>query len=98
MDFYASRLLLPEEIAAGRVHTADLVFGYSVPRSPAPLAVHDAMLKAARHARSRLGGTLLSAQGRPFDAQEIRQQIIRLVQRLETAGIKPGTTPALLLF
>lgn len=88
----------PEEIAAGRVRTADLIFGFSVPRSPDPLAVHDAMVNAARYAQSRLGGTLLGANNQPFNQEASRAEAQRVVERLASEGMLPGTSLVLSLF
>ncbi len=88
----------PEEIAAGRVQTGDLVFGFSVPRSADPLAVHDAMVNAAQYAQSRLGGTLLDTDGRPFGAEAEREKVEAVVHRMESVGLTPGTDSALILF
>ena len=88
----------PEEIAAGRVHVQDLVFGYQVPRSAAPLLVFDSMMKAAEYAKQRLGGTLLDANGNPLDPAALRSEIAATVERMETARVSPGSHPALRLF
>jgi cell division protein ZipA len=64
---------LPELIAAGKVMTNDLVFSFSVPRSPAPAEVFDEMIKASRYAQSRLGGTILGDEDRPLCKRRSQQ-------------------------
>src|SRR5262249_26109857 len=53
----------PEEIAAGRVHTSDLVFGFSVARTWQPEVVAESMLQAVHYAERRLVGRVLDADG-----------------------------------
>lgn len=80
----------PEDIAAGQVQTADLVFGFSIPRCAAPSSVLNEMVKAVSYAQGRLGGTVLDGQGRTFDKNKMLEEINRVVGHLEKAGIDPG--------
>lgn len=89
---------LPEHVAADRVRTEDLVFGYSVPRSPAPEAVFRAMLQAARYAQHRLGGELLDGSGQPLDDAAALSEIGRVVRLLQSQGFEPGEGKTLYLF
>lgn len=89
---------VPEEIAADRCSAGDLVFGYSIPRSADPLAVFDQMLKAARYAQQRLGGTLVDHQGRELNEIPMREEIAHIADALRAAGIEPGSDAALRLF
>ena len=88
----------PEEIAAGRVFTEDLVFGFSIPRCAAPLEVFEAMTVAVDYARKRLGGEILDPTGKALNAQEVKKQIQSIVEKLVRAGFPPGKEPTLLLF
>ena len=89
---------LPEEIAADRVYTADLVFGFSVPRSAAPQSVFSSMVKAAEYARQRLGGELLDRDGRAFDVGATQKEISAIEQQLNAAGFPPGSHNTLYIF
>jgi len=89
---------LPEEIAADRVHTADLVFGFSIPRSAAPQSVFSSMVKAAEYARQRLGGELFARDGRALDVSATQQEISTIEQRLNAAGFPPGADSTLYIF
>jgi cell division protein ZipA len=89
---------LPEEVAAGRVHVDDLVFGYSVPRSGKPVEVFDSMHRAAEYCRKRLGGTVVDGDGNTVDPTMIREQIVEVVDKLRSAGFEPGVNATLQLF
>jgi len=89
---------LPEEIAADRLHTPDLVFGFSIPRSAAPQSVFSSMVKAAEYARQRLGGELLDRDGRALDVGATQKEISTIEQRLNAAGFSPGLNSTLYLF
>jgi len=89
---------LPEQIAADRVAVEDLVFTFSIPRSPRPLEVFNSLARATEYARSRLGGTLEDGEGRPFDAAPARRRIFTIIDRLKEAGFEPGQHATLLLF
>ncbi len=89
---------LPEEIAADRVRTADLVFGFSIPRSASPRAVFASMLKAAEYARQRLGGELVDNNGKLLDVSAAEKEIDAIEQRLRAAGFQPGAGSTLRVF
>ncbi len=88
----------PEEIAAGRVQTEDLIFGFSIPRSISPDQVLLAMNKSVAYAQSRLGGQILDAEGQPFDLKKEQAQIQEVIDHLNHYGITPGMGDALYLF
>lgn len=89
---------LPERVAAGELHVADLVFVYSVPRCARPVEVFDAMARAVQYCQSRLGGTLMNEEGEPADLAALRAQIAAVADRLHAAGFSPGGDAALQLF
>lgn len=89
---------LPEEIAANRVAVRDLVFGYSLPRSPDPAKIYERMFAAAEYARKRLGGTVVTDADRQPDLNATLNQIRATVKELETLGFSPGTEQALRFF
>ncbi|HEX5106309.1 MAG TPA: cell division protein ZipA C-terminal FtsZ-binding domain-containing protein [Pirellulaceae bacterium] len=89
---------LPEEIAANRVHTTDLVFSLSVPRCAAPVEVFEAMIEAAQYARRRLGGTICDGDGNPADLDALCSDIQKIESYLGEIGIPCGSGTALRLF
>ena len=89
---------LPKWIAAGQLHVDDLVFHYSIPRSPSPVEVFDAMARAVQYAQSRLGGTILDEHRRPADLEVIRRVVAQTEARLRAEGFEPGSDAALRLF
>jgi len=88
----------PEEIAAGRVHTEDLVFGYSIPRCAAPRSVFSSMVSASQYAQQRLGGELLGGDGRAPDIRAVQAEIAAIEERLTAAGFQPGLASTLYIF
>jgi cell division protein ZipA len=89
---------LPEEIAADRVNVEDLVFVFSIPRSPAPLQVFDSMAKAVEYSQKRLGGQIVDEFGSPANLAEMRRQIMEVERQLRDAGFAPGKEGTLRLF
>ncbi len=88
----------PEEIAAGRVQTDDLIFGFSIPRSTAPDQVLEVVNKATEYAQSRLGGRILNENGQPFDIDQEKNKINKILTDLKNNSITPGMDDALYLF
>lgn len=89
---------LPEEIAANRVQTTDLIFSFSVPRSASPIEVFEAMIEAAQYARKRLGGTICDGNGNPADLDALRNDIQSVESYLREIGTPCGSDAALRLF
>jgi len=89
---------LPEEIAANRVAVRDLMFGYSLPRSPDPVTVFERMLAAVHYAQKRLGGTVTSVEGGASSPGVTLQQIRAAVKELNALGFPPGSSEALRFF
>ena len=81
-----------------RVHTADLIFGFSIPRNAAPQSVFSSMVRAAEYARERLGGELLDTNGRALDVGATQKEISTIEQRLNAAGLPPGSHSTLYIF
>lgn len=88
----------PEEIAEGRVHTADLVFGFSVPRTWQPEVVVESMLRAIHYAKRRLGGRVLDGDGSDLSEEKLKAELRGTVTILTQAGFPPGSDDALYLF
>ncbi|MEM7236052.1 MAG: cell division protein ZipA C-terminal FtsZ-binding domain-containing protein [Planctomycetota bacterium] len=90
---------LPEQIAAGETQVDDLVFGYSVPRSPGPLLVFESMKRAPEYAQERLGGRITEPETNgPVDFEYERAAIDKAVRRLKNGGFTPGASSTLQLF
>lgn len=89
---------LPEEVAAGRVHVEDIIFGYSIPRNGDPVAVFSRMAKAAEYAQKRLGGTIVGQDDRPLDSAATLKEIQTITDELTKLGFKPGSDNALRQF
>jgi cell division protein ZipA len=89
---------LPEEIAAGRVHVADLRFEFSIPRCRAPLQVFNAMHKAVEYCQRRLQGQILGEDGKNANIPAIRGRIAEIQGQLQKAGFVPGGHDTLMLF
>jgi cell division protein ZipA len=88
----------PEEIAADRVATEDLIFGFSIPRSTAPIEVFEQMMNAVRYAQQRLGGTILNGNGEPLNERLLKRDIDNVVGTLYAHRLKPGQETTLKLF
>jgi cell division protein ZipA len=86
---------LPEEIAAGTVLVEDLVFVYSIPRSPAPVAVFDAW-GAIDYVKGRLGGEVRDADGETLDVDATRRSIESDAEL--ASRVLPGAPDTLRLF
>jgi len=88
----------PEDVKAGTQNPADLIFGFEVPRSIDPVNIFDAMADAVEYCQKRLGGTLLTAEGQPFDRQQEKEVITKLTDEMNAKGIPPGSPLTLRLF
>lgn len=89
---------LPEQIAAGRLQVNDLVFGFSVPRSVAPLKVFEGMSKAVEYCQKRLGGEVVDEEGAKASLPTIKKRIAEVERELRAAGFEPGKDETLQLF
>lgn len=88
----------PELIAADKVKTADLAFGFSIPRSADPEKIFKSMYEAAQYSQKRLGGTLIGKDGAPLDFDRENEHLLSVVRELNELGFKPGQSNTLHLF
>ena len=88
----------PEQVAAGRVHVRDFVFGFSLPRSGDPHSVFTSMMQAVKYAQKRLGGKITDGDGLPVDEQATLRQIDAMVEQMKKAGFAPGEGSTLRVF
>lgn len=90
---------LPEQIAAGQLQTADLIFVFSIPRTCQPTEVAKRMQKAVQYCQKRLGGTIHYTLGEDKLAMPaIVERISQIESELKELGFDPGTDPALQMF
>ncbi|MCZ4225162.1 cell division protein ZipA C-terminal FtsZ-binding domain-containing protein [Pedobacter rhodius] len=89
---------LPEQIKSGEMNPSDLNFGYSILTSRDPMNIYKAMLKAAKYCKSRLGGEILNAEGKPLNETENYRKIVNLIEEMNIEGIKPGTESAMRIY
>jgi cell division protein ZipA len=88
----------PDQIAAGKVHVDDLVFGFSAPRCSHPADVFESMMRAVNYAQKRLGGTILDGSGSKANVDKTRQKIRGVELEMKSHGFTPGDDSALRLF
>lgn len=83
---------------AGVSKTRDIVFGFSIPRSIAPVDIYNAMYNIAEYVQQHLGGVLTDVNGVKLHKETALKQIEGVVRNLEDEGIKHGVGDALYLF
>ncbi len=79
----------PEAATGGDVGGVELSFDVSTAWHPGQ--VDEAMLASAAYLASRLGGSVVMADGAPFDAAPIRAQVAAIEHAMRSAGVMPGT-------
>lgn len=89
---------MPEDIKKGRMNPADLVFGFSIPRSADPKNVFAVMFDAVKYCQKRLGGTLLGKDGKPFDEEGEKKYLDELIEKMHKKGLVPGSDKACMIF
>jgi hypothetical protein len=78
-----------------------VLLGFSIPRSPEPMAGLEAMFKAASYLAERMSGQIYDENSAPItDAskQDIRTQLADAVAALQKLGFPPGSPESLRLF
>lgn len=89
---------LPEAIKSGEMNPADLIMGFSIPRSIDPENIFAAMLRAIHYCQQKLGGELFNGQGEKLDETKELELIRDCIRQLREQGIEPGSETALPLF
>lgn len=91
---------LPEWVAKddGSADVDDLVLSFNVARAWQPEAMFDVMVRAARYMATRLGGTVVSRDGAPFDEASARARVRSIVNAMSATGLTPGSGLALRVF
>lgn len=87
---------VPEIDKAGRIHA--IRFSLHVARTAEPATILEQLLAAARHVHHRLGGDLVGLEGEPFDADQLRAWVERVVKRLREADLEPGAYHTMTVF
>lgn len=77
---------------------AGLEMSFSVPRTWKPEAVFDVMVRAATYMARRLGGTVVTRDGVPFDETSQRSRVTAIVKAMAAANLVPGAGLALRVF
>jgi hypothetical protein len=91
---------LPEDVAKtdGNGDVDGVEMSFNVARTWHPTKVYDVMAHFATYAARRLGGTITSAAGGPFDAALARERVATIEEAMIAAGVVPGSGLALRLF
>ncbi len=90
---------LPEQIAAGKLQTSDLIFVFNLPRTIQPVDIFKRMDKAVQYCQQRLGGSIHYTLGEDeLSMQVLIERVIQIESELKEIGFKPGTDSALRLF
>ena len=89
---------IPERMATGKGDVADLIFGFSIPRSADPVVVFDSTANAVEYAQQRFGGEIVLESGESFDRDAERAKIADVVRKLREAGFVPGESATLRVF
>jgi cell division protein ZipA len=89
---------LPEEVVANTCNPSDLVFGFSIPRSPDPERVYETMVEAVLYCQQKLGGEVLDENGKSFDRNLHRLRVTNTVGKLKEVNLQPGEVVSLRLF
>lgn len=89
---------LPEDVAKGHLKPKDLVFGFSLPRSPDPLGVFESMVKAVEYCLEKMGGQILNEDGEPFVPSVYRKKIEDSLNKMNELGWEHGTGVTKMLF
>jgi hypothetical protein len=77
------------------------LLGFSIPRSPEPMAGLEGMLKAATILAGRMGGKVYDENNRPpsdSSKQTMRSQLADAVEAMQKLGFPPGSSDSLKLF
>jgi len=89
---------LPEQAIAGKLHVEDLTFAIRIAETRNPDAVLDSMIRAAKYAQARLGGSLGGPDGPALDAAKLRASLQQVVAKMSAVGVAPGSKDLNVLF
>lgn len=90
--------LTPEAAVAPKgQEVGPLVLTFKIGSVNQPEAVFDLTVHAANYLARRIGGTVMRADGKPFDEKAARQVVVDLAGRLIAQGITPGSPLAFML-
>jgi cell division protein ZipA len=81
---------LPEDVAKGTMNLKDLIFGFSIPRSPDPINVFEIVIESVEHCQSRLGGSIVDENGTPFDKEKYETKIRKIMSKMNESGFEQG--------
>lgn len=89
---------LPEQIENGSMNPANLVFGFSIPRSADPINVYRILVNSVKYCQKRLGGENINRNGESYNEQKELMELAKLIKQMNDNGIIPGSDNALILF
>jgi hypothetical protein len=95
-----STYFMPEWVAKddGSADVDDLEMSFNVARTWQPEAMFDVMVRASHYMAKRLGGTVVSDDGAPFDEARARAHVQSIVKAMSATGLTPGSGLALRVF
>ncbi len=88
--------MIPEVDRGERVRA--LRIALHVARTADPLVILEPLLLAAGYMRDTLGGALVGLEGEPFDAEQLRGWVEKVVARLRAADLEPGAYHTMTVF
>lgn len=71
---------------------------FDVARTWHPAEMFEVMVRAAQYLAKRFGGTVVTTDGKPFDAAAAKRRMDTIVAQLTAAGVTPGSELALAAF
>ncbi|MFY7669516.1 cell division protein ZipA C-terminal FtsZ-binding domain-containing protein, partial [Tenacibaculum sp. MEBiC06402] len=89
---------LPEQIKNGNMNPANLVFGFSIPRSADPMNVYRVLVNSVKYCQKRLGGKIINRNGKPFNEQLELMELAELLKQMNDNNIIPGSENSLRLY
>lgn len=95
-----STYFMPEWVAKddGSADVDDLEMSFNVARAWQPEAMFDVMVRASHYMAKRLGGTVVTQDGAPFDEASARTRVQSIAKTMSAAGLTPGSGLALRVF
>ncbi|WP_281763467.1 LptM family lipoprotein [Neptunitalea lumnitzerae] len=88
----------PEQSIDNKGAVTELVFGFSIPRSMAPLEIYNAMHNIVLYTQQELGGFVVNKYDEPLNTAKDIVNIKTIVKSLQEEDMQPGTGDALYVF
>lgn len=81
---------LPEDVSKGDFNPNELVFGFSIARSPDPIGVYKILLESIEYCQSKLGGQILDEDGLPYNKKKHSKRIKDVLKKMSDNGFEQG--------